>query len=95
MTDSKPARGVTAQKFFAAGVEGGSMTDAHHATRIAYSTVHRASRGDGVSLATARALEKWSQSLGANIFISALATLDIAPRDADEAPIADAAPEAS
>lgn len=83
--DTKPARGVTAQEFFALGIEGGSMTDAHHATRIAYSTVHRASRGDGVSLATARALEKWSQAIGGEVFISALATLDIAPRDTDDA----------
>lgn len=75
--DQRPARGVSAQEFFAAGVDGGSMTAAHHATLVAYSTVHRASRGEPVSLATARKLEKWSRGLGADVFISALLTLDL------------------
>jgi len=76
--DTRTAQGITAQEFFAAGIEGGSMTDAHHATRIAYSTVHRASNGGGISVATARALETWSRALGRDLFISAAATLGIA-----------------
>lgn len=85
--DTKPARGVTAREFFAAGVEGGSMTAAHLATAIAYSTIHRASKGDGISLKTARELEKWSRGLGAEVFISALLTLDIVGVSDDEADI--------
>lgn len=79
--DTAPARGVTAQEFFAAGIEGGSMTAAHLATKVAYSTIHRASKGDGISLKTARELERWSRSLGAEIFISAVLTLDVVSVD--------------
>ncbi len=83
---SSPARGVTAQQFFAAEVPGGTMTAAHRATSVAYSTIHRASKGLGVSVATARELEKWSRGLGAEVFISAAATLDLAAGpDADDA----------
>lgn len=58
--DTPTARGLTPQGFFALSLEGGSMTDAHHATRLAYSTVHRAAQGTLVSAAVARDLAAWS-----------------------------------
>lgn len=77
MSDPSP-RGVTAQEFFAAGLPGVTLTDAHHATRIAYSTIHRASKGGGIHANSARELEAWSRGLGLPVFISAAATLGLA-----------------
>lgn len=86
MDGQQPARGVSAQEFFAAGVPGGTMTAAHLATRIAYSTVHRAANGKGISVATARELESWSKGLAAAVYINASATLRI-----DDPPTTEAA----
>jgi hypothetical protein len=90
MDDRPQPRGVTAQEFFAARIEGGSMTEAHRSTGIAYSTVFRAAKGDGVNVKTAKALEQWSRGVGGALFISASATLGVSPvaleHDATSAP---------
>lgn len=69
---------MPAQEFFAAEIPGGTMTDAHVATRIAYSTIHRAKRGESIHHGTAAELERWSRGLGAELHISAAATLGLA-----------------
>ena len=58
-------RPLTAGQFFALHLPDGSMTDAQHATRLAYSTICDAKRGEEVSVPTARLLESWSKSLPA------------------------------
>lgn len=77
MDESNPTapRGVSAEEFFSASIPGGSMTQAHYDTRIAYTTIHRAAHGAPVSASTAKALERWSRDLGVELYISAAATL--------------------
>ena len=85
-----PARGMTAQEFFAAGLEGASMTAAHCSTRIAYTTIHRASRGIDVRADKLRELERWSLSVegarSAGVYLSAAATMAVSrpPAKADD-----------
>lgn len=79
MSDDMPKRGVTAREFFAAGYEGGTLTAAHIATSIAYTTIHRASRGIDVRADKLRELERWSMGVegahAAGVYLSAAATM--------------------
>ena len=56
------------------------MQDAHHATRIAYSTIHaHAKAGDPVSRHTANRLQEWSYAAtGGEVWISAAIAAGIA-----------------
>lgn len=80
-TDTPSPRGVTAREFFGRRLKGASMHDAHLATRLSYSTVHRSSRGEVIALDTAKALESWSRGNAAareaGLFISAAATVGL------------------
>lgn len=67
-------RGVTPQEFFALNLADGTMTAAHHHTRLAYSTVHRASTGAVVSVDAARRLAAWSLTVPAAL--TARVTID-------------------
>jgi len=80
------SRGLSAREYFAEAPTG-ALTAAHLATGIAYSTVHRASKGDGVNLKTARELEKWSRGLNGPTYISALATLGVHDPSSDPEPV--------
>lgn len=83
--DDTAARGLSAQEFFARALPGANMTEAQLATRIAYSTIHRASKGEPVSARTAFALERWSRDLGIGVFISAVACLTSDTSEPDDA----------
>lgn len=94
-TDTPSPRGVTAREFFGRRIKGASMHEAHLATRLSYSTVHRASRGEAIALETAKALEEWSRGLTLDLFISAAETLGLngeASTVADDPATADALP---
>lgn len=73
----RSSRGVSARDFFRAAIPGGTMTAAHYATKISYTTIHRAASGAAVSPTTAKALERWSRELGADLVISAALTLGL------------------
>lgn len=90
--ESTADRGLTAAEFFARGFKGGTMTAAHLATGIAYSTIFRAKEGGGVGRKTAKALAAWSKTVEGTdgSFISAARTLglddvdDESTEDADD-----------
>jgi hypothetical protein len=62
--DIKPTpERLTPAQFFDLGLDGATMTAAQLATRVAYSTIHRARCGGPISVETAKALAEWSRSL--------------------------------
>jgi hypothetical protein len=76
-------RRLSPAQFFDLALDGGSMTAAHLATGIAYSTVHRAGKGGGISVDTAKALSKWSKGVpaaaAAGVYIDAAVALGLDP----------------
>lgn len=83
-TEPKP---LTAEEFFAASLPGCSLTDAHRATGISYTTINDISKGrvETPRKRTLRALQEWSKKAGAphSVFISAALVLSV---DDDEEP---------
>ena len=77
--ESTAVRGLSAAEFFARGFKGGTMTAAHHATGIAYSTIFRAKEGGPVGRKTAKALAAWSKTVAdtEGAVISAARTLGL------------------
>lgn len=72
---------MTPAEFFALALAGGTMNDAHYQAGIAYSTVHRAKRGETISVDTAAKLDAWSRTVAeaakAGAWIDAGRTLGI------------------
>lgn len=71
---------LTAAEFFARKLSGFSKTDAQHATKLAYSTIHDAGRADCESTPeTLKALQEWSESAIAEhgVYISAAKSLGL------------------
>lgn len=52
--------GLTPAAFFARRIEGALMIDAQKATGVAYSTIHRVSKGESVAGDTLTTLARWS-----------------------------------
>ena len=67
MDTTQPRRGLTPAEFFAMALEEGSMQSAHYATRVGYSTIHRAAHGTPVTVPVAKALAEWSAALPAAV----------------------------
>ncbi len=71
---------LTAAEFFARKLAGFSKTDAQHATKLAYSTIHDAGRANCESTPeTLRSLQEWSESAIAEhgVYISAAKSLGL------------------
>lgn len=89
MTTPAQARGLTPREFFARRLPGASMQDAHRATGIAYSTVHKLVNGASASQSTLVLLARWSRrnpsAAAAGVFISLDALVDAAQAHASEA----------
>jgi hypothetical protein len=80
MDRPKPPEALSAQDFFARDLPGCSMTDAHLATRIAYSTVLDIAHGKcSPRVKTVKRLEQWSREAAAahGIYLSAARTLGL------------------
>jgi len=83
---STPIRGLSPAEYFRDAPSRATMTAAHRATGIAYSTIHRASRGTPLSAPTAEALSAWSRTVDrAGIVIDAALAAGIAPPPAKRA----------
>ena len=83
------ARGpLTAVEFFALGLDGGDMSAASRGTSLAYTTVHRASKGPVRDVDTAKRLASWSRSLpaakAAGVWIDAARALGLDDSGASE-----------
>lgn len=93
--DEPPQSGpLTAAEFFALHIEGGDMSAASRHTALAYTTVHRASKGLVRDVDTAKALAAWSRTVptaqAAGVWIDAVRSLGLDV--ADDAPVAPEAP---
>ena len=86
---------LTAVEFFALGLDGGDMSAASRGTGLAYTTVHRASKGPVRDVDTAKRLAAWSRTIpsaqAAGVWIDAARSLgldepDVSPADLDVAP---------
>ena len=80
--DDLSRRALTPAQFFQHDLPGGRMSDAHRATKLAYSTILRARDGGAVTVTTAQQLEQWSQTVSLarlrGVWIGAAVTLGLA-----------------
>ena len=89
MDDFSPKGPLTAAEFFDLGIEGGDMSAASRSTGLAYTTVHRASKGPVRDVDTAKRLAVWSRTVPAandrGVWIDAARSLGL---DVEEQPAA-------
>ena len=78
---------LTAVEFFARRMSGCSITDAHRATGIAYTTIHDLAHAHVGTprIETLRKLEAWSRAVGAThgVYLSASKTLGFDAESSD------------
>jgi len=89
MDTNRSMAGLTAHAFFARGLAGCSMSDAHLATGLAYSTVNDVAKQHHESaprIDTLKRLERWSRDAGAQhgVYISAALTLGLVDHTASD-----------